>query len=621
MDIKTIEKNIKDGAYVHKPPEPKKRLGRFWTTFDKIYIAQTDDTDVLIKDFIICRICKKVMKYESSKGISNLNEHSATCQQPKRTLLSHITRENIIQNEQKKQLCYQTVAASVTDIRPFCLTKGSGMANLIHCAWNMGAKIGVVSKNELIRALPCPTTVSRNVNQLAEQSKSNLKSKLKAELDRGTTLALTTDIWQDKYKRVSYFCITVHYFERDKLKLVDYILTMMAMETGRKKDGAYLRQIIDEKLMEYGLAEHSDNLVFISDRGGNIRLALRNLLRLNCFPHFANNIVKYGCAVESVDNLVKSCASLVKYFKFNGLNNMLEKSLKSAISTRFNYIYMMLESIDNNWDTIKDILTQRRELRRLNVIDRETIKQLITFLSVFNTASKLTEATYKETLPHVWIGITQICSICRVQQNDPHYIKALKARSLEYVESKFVLHQYHRIATFLHPNYKSLIFCPSDQKIKTIRDTKNLLHQMFETTQSSANLSASTSSSRQSSSSSDSSFLSNYFNPSGDQINEVDSYVNLRWIPDEKIDVFSWWIDRKSMFPNLFKIALKMHSIPASSMQSERTFSRSGMIINDRRSSLNPKTVEDLMLLNKNFDFDVSSNYLFFNYPSLSSLI
>lgn len=80
-------------------------------------------------------------------------------------------------------------------------------------------------------------------------------------------------------------------------------------------------------------------------------------------------------------------------------------------------------------------------------------------------------------------------------------------------------------------------------------------------------------------------------------------------MPNEKTNVFDWWIQRKTMFPNLFKLALKMHSIPASSMQSERTFSRGGMTINDRRTNLDPQTVEDLLMLNKNFDFKVHLLY------------
>lgn len=615
MDKETIAASIRDGLCIHREVEPKKRSGRFWATFDRIFIVKDDNSEELVQNFIICRVCKSVKKYNTGQGVTNLNGHSDQCKQPKQTLKSFITRDNIIRHEQKKELCYQIVRTAVKDIRPFSLTEGEGMLNLLHCVWNMGAKVGIVSREEIQRSLPCPTTFSRNVNRLGDVSKSELKMKLQAEIGSGTSLAMTTDIWQDKYKRYSYFAITVHYFDQTKSELVDYIITMHPMEVSRKKDNVYLREIIDARMSEYGLMQKKDDLVFVSDRGGNIRVALKEYKRLNCFPHFCHSIVKYACEVDAIKELNKNCAALVKYFKFNGLNNILEQTLKSAISTRFNYLFMMLTSIDNEWEPITTILTQRNELHRMNDIDRVLVKQMILFLSPFNTASKFTESNYKATLAYVWIGITQICSTCRIHQNDPHTIKALKARSLEYVESKFILHQYHRIATFLHPNFKTLIFCSFEQKMKTIRDTKNILNEMISTPQPSTSSTPSNSAGRRSSSnstasssSSTSSFLSDYFGECDEPINEVDYYINIQWTPAENVDVFNWWIERRNMFPNLFKLALKMHSIPASSLQSERTFSRSGLTVNDRRCNLNPKTVENLMLLNKNFDFEVRLN-------------
>lgn len=400
----------------------------------------------------------------------------------------------------------------------------------------MGAKVGIVSKEQLIKALPSSTTVSRNANRIATMSKDNLKSKLKSEIRAETHFAMTTDIWQDKYKRISYCCITLHYFDKKTSKLVDFLITLWPMQIGKKKDNVYLKKIIDDKLIEYGLMEHVENCVFVSDRGGNIRVALRNYKRINCFPHFCHNIVKYACSVEDIKRLISCCSALVKYFKFNGLNNALEKSLKSAISTRFNYIFMMFSSIDSQWDKIKVILLQRNEHGRLNGIDRDILKGMITFLNVFNAASKATESTYKETLAYVWIGITQICSMCRVQLYDPYYTKAIKARSLEYIESKFVLHKYHRIATFLHPNYKTLVFCSSELKNKTIEDTKNLLDQMI-ATESSPNSTRSDSSSRRSSSNSEASFC-----------RIISANVMAKLVKWMLIEIFNGFLLKKSTF-------------------------------------------------------------------------
>lgn len=189
MDSKAVEKNIKENVFIHKPNTSTKSTGRFWSTFDRIFHAQTGE---LIDGFIICRICMKISKYNTSKGISNLNNHSDTCKVQTRTLRSFISRENIIKNEHKKELCIHTVAASVKDTRTFNLTDRDGVFNLLFSVWNMGAK--VVSEEELRRALPNPTTVSRNVDKLAGQSKEIIKPKLQAQFDNGFDLAMTADV-------------------------------------------------------------------------------------------------------------------------------------------------------------------------------------------------------------------------------------------------------------------------------------------------------------------------------------------------------------------------------------------------------------------------------------------
>jgi len=52
--------------------------------------------------------------------------------------------------------------------------------------------------------------------------------------------------------------------------------------------------------------------------------------------------------------------------------------------------------------------------------------------------------------------------------------------------------------------------------------------------------------------------------------------------------------------------------VPASSCATERTFSKAGQIISDRRCALKSKTVDQLLFINKNFDFGVFFIYLFF---------
>lgn len=620
LTLEIVQTNIENGIFVHKPNENKRSKGQFWIAFDRIY-EEIEGSSVLVNKFVYCRMCNKVFNYDSKKGISNLNTHSITCKEPVRSIRSFITRKNAIGFEDKKKLCLYTISASVKDTRPFSFTENDGVLELLHGVWTMGARLGAVTKEELQNALPSGTTVSRNINKLSVECKESIKKCLQAQLERRTIMAFTTDIWQDKFKRISYLCITAHYFDWTTKKLIDLLLALRPMEPGRKKDNAYVRELIMSNLDEYGISQYAAQFVFISDRGGNIRVALRDFVRLNCFPHFTHSTVKDACKIDSVATVINACASLVKYFKFNGLNNLLDITLKSAISTRFNYAVIMLESIHTQYEKIEEILIERNESIRLRNIDRECIGKLIHFLNTFMNASKLTESNYKSTLCNVWIGISEITSVCRIRDDDPTYIKAMKARALNYIETKFVLHKYHRVASFLNPNYKSLAFCTPSIRSKTIADIREMLNELTRETHSISssqlhvsNISSSSSTlsnatNQRSSSGSEASFLSNYYDRTEQELDEIDSYISLKWVADSQLDLFDWWTVRRDVFPQLSEIAIQIHSIPASSLQSERHFSRCGITMNDRRNRMNPNTLENLMILNKHHNVKVRSTF------------
>lgn len=82
---------------------------------------------------------------------------------------------------------------------------------------------------------------------------------------------------------------------------------------------------------------------------------------------------------------------------------------------------------------------------------------------------------------------------------------------------------------------------------------------------------------------------------------EIDSYLNLVNLPIRE-DIIQWWFTRKDSYPNLYKLAVKFLSIPATSATSERVFSVAGNILNEKRSSLSGDHLDMLIFLNKHYD-------------------
>jgi hypothetical protein len=67
-------------------------------------------------------------------------------------------------------------------------------------------------------------------------------------------------------------------------------------------------------------------------------------------------------------------------------------------------------------------------------------------------------------------------------------------------------------------------------------------------------------------------------------------------------DPLLWWKVRAVRFPLLAQLARRLLAIPASSAPSERLFSESGQLVSQKRASLHPDTVEDIMLLRGSWD-------------------
>lgn len=71
---------------------------------------------------------------------------------------------------------------------------------------------------------------------------------------------------------------------------------------------------------------------------------------------------------------------------------------------------------------------------------------------------------------------------------------------------------------------------------------------------------------------------------------------------DIKSDPLQWWKKRQLVFPNLSKVARKHLCIVATSVPSERIFSKAGLLVSERRSRLKPETIDKMIFLNANFE-------------------
>uniref|UniRef100_A0A914HH31 HAT C-terminal dimerisation domain-containing protein n=1 Tax=Globodera rostochiensis TaxID=31243 RepID=A0A914HH31_GLORO len=73
--------------------------------------------------------------------------------------------------------------------------------------------------------------------------------------------------------------------------------------------------------------------------------------------------------------------------------------------------------------------------------------------------------------------------------------------------------------------------------------------------------------------------------------------------PSIDADIFNWWGSNGQQFPDLVVLARIAHSVPATSVSSERLFSKAGLIFsNTLRNRLSAKTVEKILVVKANLD-------------------
>ena len=87
-------------------------------------------------------------------------------------------------------------------------------------------------------------------------------------------------------------------------------------------------------------------------------------------------------------------------------------------------------------------------------------------------------------------------------------------------------------------------------------------------------------------------------NPSEDAIMEVRSYLEEPL--QISADPLSWWKNKASIYPRLTKVMTERLCIVATSVPSERVFSKTGQIITERRNRISPSKVRQLAFLNAN---------------------
>lgn len=394
-------------------------------------------------------------------------------------------------------------------------------------------------------------------------------------------------------------------------KLFKILLEKLFQVTEDQKTHTLLQQYLFDKLNEYGITNDQirTNVYFITDRGSNMK-AMRDIGRFNCQAHLLNNVVQDMCGEEEVVQIIANVENLVKYLKKSCLNHHNDISVHQKSSTRWNSITKMFVSVVESYENIYRTLEERKNtgialhkncLAKIECIKKSTLIKLIDLLQPFKEWTDMIEGEKNVTIYHVWPTHVKMrnhlsMSFDPEMEGDADFqlIEAMKARGRTYIdkiEEDIKPQNEHLMAVALHPKMKKL------RKMDTIE--RNEIYTMIDEIIRGGDeipLKKSTQTTGKKH------YLDEFVDldesieeMEGGFSSELAKYLKHQ-ITNEDFLIENWWFENRSMYPNLFKLFLKISCVPASSAPSERTFSTAGRIINDRRTSLLPNSVESLLL-------------------------
>ena len=186
---------------------------------------------------------------------------------------------------------------------------------------------------------PHPTTVSRNVADVAKNLKEKVvKHEIRDYFNKWGG-GITTDMWTDSYTQASYITVTAHYIT-DDWSLRERVLATREFDAELRHTGVNIKGAVDAILAEFGV--ETSKAVFVTDRGANVLAAMKDRKHISCSDHMTNTALTHLFDSKNLDecprikSLLTASKELVRFFKKSaGLMHHLPTALKQEVSTRW----------------------------------------------------------------------------------------------------------------------------------------------------------------------------------------------------------------------------------------------------------------------------------------------
>jgi len=471
--------------------------------------------------------------------------------------------------------------------------------------------------------LPSRKTITRLMAIKYEMLKKNVKVHLKEVM----SYTITCDNWTD-ISNQSYIGITIHYAMPNGV-LKNRCLAVEPLHESHT--AAYLSEILLSVLDSFELNPENATAI-VSDNAANIKKAVydsfHRVKHLSCFAHVLSHLVPDVMASNSMTNVrdtitkVRNIVTLVKrsVVASDELKRLQVRDGKTAstalkfiqdVPTRWNSTLYMLERFLILEEYVYPVTLKCRNIPEMLIRDEiQLLKNLTSLLTpierVITEISGDSYPTASVIIPIIHCMQVAICSWepkqSEVDNNVTETSMQFKNKLLMLIEQKFKDFEFNSIlaiSTILDPRFKKLHFQSALTASSAITKINTLMKS--NTVSEMSNRISTRSSNNESSiwEYHDEMVTKNIDSISNDKegVNlELRQYLNQPVISRYE-NPLKHWNTVKSAYPSLYKLAMKYLSVVATSVPSERLFSRAGAIKVDNRSRLSGEHLNQLLFL------------------------
>lgn len=472
--------------------------------------------------------------------------------------------------------------------------------------------------------LPSRKTVSSvMIPALHEKTKEAVKNGVRFD---GEIICLTSDLWTSRANE-SYLAITGHYVTED-FKIKSVLLYCGSFEDAHTSEN--IHTALAKMAEEWNIADKINFVV--TDNAANITRAVRDMgwKHYGCYAHTLNLIIQDTLKIlqpllEKIKKIVRhfktSSTALAKLLKAQTTENpdCIPKRLKQEVPTRWNSAYYMLQRFVELESHVRSTIAILRQ--DLPIISNEEwvwCAELCKILKPFDDATTSMSGQSYMTASSVIVLTRCLISscdkllaenFCEASMNIIYQLRTGLVTRFTNVERSGTF----SVCTFLDPRYKSSVFSDPNEARNTRKRVQDMLADAISKEMATASAPEPTANRNQSHDKfSPWSVLQDIVSqqqtvgtPLSKAIKEIDTYLNEDNLPVFKKDgswncPLGWWRDHKYTYPNLSKLFKKYGNIMATSVPCERIFSKTGLIVSDRRTRLTTSKVEQLTFLNAN---------------------